>query len=76
MTAKIEVLPKTMPSPKTGEMLTCGVRPFKVRYKSLVGRLLMMDARSMRFETLRYGRDPANPLNGDAPTIKDLSGRR
>jgi hypothetical protein len=23
-----------------------------------------------------YGRDPANPLNGDAPTIKDLSGHR
>jgi len=57
-------------------MLTCGVRPFKVTCKSLVGRLLMMDARSMRFETLRYGRDPANPLNGDAPTIKDLSGHR
>jgi len=35
-----------------------------------------MDPRSMRFETLRYGRDPANPLNGDAPTIKDLSGHR
>ena len=33
----------------------------------------MVDARSMRFETLRYQRDPANPLNGDAPTIVDLS---
>ena len=31
----------------------------------LVGRLLMIDARAMRFETLRYARDPANPLNGD-----------
>jgi adenylyltransferase/sulfurtransferase len=30
----------------------------------LVGRLLMIDARSMRFETLRYGWDEANPLNG------------
>jgi len=40
----------------------------------LVGRLLMMDARAMRFETLRYKRDPSNPLNGDAPTIRDLSG--
>ncbi|HEY0331210.1 MAG TPA: molybdopterin-synthase adenylyltransferase MoeB [Rhodopseudomonas sp.] len=40
----------------------------------LVGRLLMIDARAMRFETLRYNRDPANPLNGDAPTIMDLSG--
>jgi adenylyltransferase/sulfurtransferase len=26
----------------------------------------------MRFETLRYARDPANPLNGDKPTIMDL----
>jgi molybdopterin/thiamine biosynthesis adenylyltransferase len=42
--------------------------------EGLVGRLLMVDARAMRFETLRYARDPANPLNGDAPTIRDLSG--
>ena len=41
--------------------------------EGLVGRLLMVDARAMRFETLRYQRDPANPLNGDAPTIVDLS---
>jgi adenylyltransferase/sulfurtransferase len=41
---------------------------------SLVGRLVMVDARAMRFETLRYARDPANPLNGDKPTITDLSG--
>src|SRR6476661_7099426 len=40
----------------------------------LVGRLLMVDARAMRFETLRYQRDPQNPLNGDAPSITDLSG--
>jgi molybdopterin-synthase adenylyltransferase len=32
----------------------------------LVGRLLMVDARSMRFETLAYGWDPANPLSGEA----------
>ncbi|WP_112662884.1 HesA/MoeB/ThiF family protein [Microvirga flavescens] len=32
--------------------------------ESLVGRLLMVDARSMRFETVRYGWDPGNPLNG------------
>src|SRR5882672_5534159 len=38
---------------------------------SLVGRLLMVDARAMRFETLRYVRDPDNPLNGDNPTITD-----
>ena len=42
--------------------------------ENLVGRLLMVDARSMRFETLRYKRDPQNPLNGDAPGITDLSG--
>jgi adenylyltransferase/sulfurtransferase len=30
----------------------------------LVGRLLMVDARSMRFETLNYGWDPDNPLSG------------
>ena len=42
--------------------------------EGLVGRLVMVDARTMRFETLRYARDPANPLNGDAPVITDLSG--
>ena len=44
--------------------------------ESLVGRLLMIDARAMRFETLRYARDPLNPLNGDAPVITDLSAHR
>ncbi|WP_257167695.1 molybdopterin-synthase adenylyltransferase MoeB [Bradyrhizobium sp. SRS-191] len=44
--------------------------------EGLVGRLLMLDARTMRFETLRYGRDPANPLNGDGPVITDLSAHR
>jgi adenylyltransferase/sulfurtransferase len=41
---------------------------------SLVGRLLMIDARAMRFETLSYQRDPSNPLNGETPTITDLRG--
>ncbi|MBY0381816.1 MAG: molybdopterin-synthase adenylyltransferase MoeB [Xanthobacteraceae bacterium] len=41
--------------------------------EGLVGRLLMIDARNMRFETLRYVRDPANPLNGDRPSIGDLA---
>jgi adenylyltransferase/sulfurtransferase len=41
--------------------------------QGLVGRLLMVDARAMRFETLNYGWDPDNPLSGDNPTIKDLS---
>ena len=42
--------------------------------EGLVGRLLMVDARSMRFETLSYEWDPGNPLSGDKPTIRDLSG--
>jgi molybdopterin/thiamine biosynthesis adenylyltransferase len=41
--------------------------------EGLVGRLLMIDARAMRFETLRYQWDPANPLTGEAPTMRDLS---
>jgi molybdopterin-synthase adenylyltransferase len=42
--------------------------------EGLVGRLIMLDARAMRFETLRYEWDPANPLSGEHPTIRDLSG--
>jgi hypothetical protein len=38
--------------------------------------VLMVDARTMRFETLRYARDPLNPLNGDALVITDLSAHR
>jgi molybdopterin-synthase adenylyltransferase len=41
--------------------------------EGLVGRLLMIDALSLRFETLRYAWDPHNPLSGEHPTIKDLS---
>jgi len=40
----------------------------------LIGRYLMLDARDLRFETLNYAWDPNNPLSGDKPTIKDLSG--
>jgi adenylyltransferase/sulfurtransferase len=32
--------------------------------EGLVGRLLMVDARSMRFDTVRYGWDETNPLSG------------
>lgn len=32
--------------------------------EGLVGRLVLFDALSMRFETLSYDWDPANPLNG------------
>jgi molybdopterin-synthase adenylyltransferase len=42
--------------------------------EGLVGRLLMVDARSMRFETLEYGWDPGNPLSGEKPAIRNLSG--
>jgi len=41
--------------------------------EGLVGRLVMFDARAMRFETLRYAWDPANPLSGESPAIRDLS---
>jgi adenylyltransferase/sulfurtransferase len=41
--------------------------------EGLVGRLLMVDARSIRFETLYYGWDPANPLSGENPAIRDIS---
>jgi molybdopterin-synthase adenylyltransferase len=41
--------------------------------ENLVRRLVMLDARAMRFETLRYAWDPENPLTGERPTIRDLS---
>lgn len=41
--------------------------------EGLVGRLLMIDARAMRFETLRYEWDPQNPLSGEQASIRDLS---
>ncbi|MEX0841645.1 MAG: molybdopterin-synthase adenylyltransferase MoeB [Xanthobacteraceae bacterium] len=44
--------------------------------EGLVGRLLMIDALAMRFETLSYAWDPANPLSGEKPTIRGLSAER
>jgi adenylyltransferase/sulfurtransferase len=41
--------------------------------ENLVGRLVMFDARAMRFETLRYNWDPGNPLSGEHATIRDLA---
>ena len=41
--------------------------------EGLVGQLIMIDARGMRFEALRDAWDPANPLTGEHPTIHDLS---
>jgi adenylyltransferase/sulfurtransferase len=43
--------------------------------EGLVGRLLMVDARAMRFETLNYAWDKDNPLSGEKPAIRDLSGK-
>ena len=39
----------------------------------LLGRLLIYDARSASFDTMSYGWDPDNPLNGRKPTIRDLA---
>lgn len=41
--------------------------------EGLVGRLLMIDTRALRFETLAYAWDPTNSLSGEKPTIRDLS---
>jgi adenylyltransferase/sulfurtransferase len=41
--------------------------------EGLVGRLVMFDARAMRFEMLRYAWDASNPLSGSQPSIRDLS---
>lgn len=41
--------------------------------QGLVGRLLVVDARDMRFETLTYDWDQENPVTGRAPTITDLA---
>ncbi|MCX8254761.1 SAMP-activating enzyme E1 [Beijerinckiaceae bacterium RH AL1] len=35
--------------------------------EGLVGRLLLVDAMAMRFETISYGWDPDNPLSGRVP---------
>jgi adenylyltransferase/sulfurtransferase len=39
---------------------------------SLIGRFLVFDALAMRFRELKLSRDPACPVCGDAPTIKEL----
>jgi adenylyltransferase/sulfurtransferase len=40
----------------------------------LIGRLLTYDALGMRFREVKLRRDPACPLCGVTPTIKDLCG--
>ena len=39
---------------------------------TLVGRLLLYDAWTMKFRELKLRRDPACPICGDHPTIKEL----
>ncbi len=41
--------------------------------ETLAGRLLLYDARGARFESVKVGWDPDNPLSGRSPTITDLS---
>jgi molybdopterin/thiamine biosynthesis adenylyltransferase len=41
--------------------------------ESLAGRLLIYDARAARFSEIKVAWDPANPLSGTAPSIRDLS---
>ncbi len=43
--------------------------------EGLVGRLLMIDTRAMRFETLRYAWDPDNPLSGRGARSEALLAR-
>ncbi|MCI0778785.1 MAG: ThiF family adenylyltransferase, partial [Chloroflexi bacterium] len=38
----------------------------------LVGRLLLIDALTMEFRSVRTRRDPACPLCGDNPTVTEL----
>lgn len=40
---------------------------------SLAGRLMIYDALGARFENVKVGWDPDNPLSGHNPTIRDLS---
>jgi molybdopterin/thiamine biosynthesis adenylyltransferase len=42
--------------------------------ESLAGRLLLYDAQATRFTEIATAWDPANPLSGRTPTIRDLSG--
>ncbi|MDJ0513187.1 MAG: molybdopterin-synthase adenylyltransferase MoeB [Methyloceanibacter sp.] len=41
--------------------------------EGLVGRLLLYDGLQARFSDIRYAWDPDNPLNGQNPTLQDLS---
>lgn len=41
--------------------------------ETLAGRLLLYDAQAARFIEIKVAWDPANPLSGTAPTIRDLA---
>lgn len=41
--------------------------------QGLAGRLLLYDAHNARFNEIKVTWDPANPLSGTTPTIRDLS---
>ena len=40
---------------------------------SMAGRLMIYDALASRFDTIEVNWDPANPLSGTKPTLRDLS---
>jgi molybdopterin-synthase adenylyltransferase len=42
--------------------------------ESMVGKLLLVDALTMRFETIHYAWDPANPLNGSNTALFQAAG--
>jgi molybdopterin-synthase adenylyltransferase len=42
--------------------------------EGLVGKLLLIDALYLRFETVTYGWDPENPLNGVKSAFADQPG--
>jgi molybdopterin-synthase adenylyltransferase len=44
--------------------------------ESMAGRLLLYDAQATRFTEIKVAWDPANPLSGRAPSIRDLSSHR
>ena len=44
--------------------------------ETLAGRLMLYDAQAARFSEIKFAWDPANPLSGTAPTIRDLSSHR
>jgi adenylyltransferase/sulfurtransferase len=60
--------------PPPGTVPTCEEAGILGALAGLVGSLMAIEV--LRFETLRYARDPSNPLNGDHPTIADLSVHR